>query len=128
MPRKNYPTVPAVHNGRLLYAGYVRKTRDILRKQERRASARNALLDKRQAEAFERKEKTINALKKRIDKIERYPSKLGVALLREISRSSKTPAEIRALASAILLKWSDGDFSYGKRRRQSSGGNQAPGP
>lgn len=118
MPRHNYPQAKSMlHSGQLAYYAVYRKTRAELRKQERRAQRHSQILDKRQAEYLDRRETQASHVEKRIDKLERYPSKRAVELLQEIAKSRKTPAAQRARAAAILLKWSEGDWSHGKRRR-----------
>lgn len=124
MGRKNNP----VPNGLLVYAGYMRKTRQILRIAENRARKRNQIEDARLTRKLTRREQYAVAMARRMDRIERNPSKLGASQLYDIAKNCDNPPDMRLRASAILLKWADGDLSYGKRRRQPGGGNQTPGP
>lgn len=133
MGRKNNRppgTVSAlIPKGRLIYALYVRRTRAQLRGAEKRAEKRQALLDTRLAMRLTRREQVQRAIDKRLDRIERHPSKLGVQILRDLVQSRSTPEPCKARASTILLRWMDGDFSYERRGRpgQKSRRNQGVG-
>ena len=124
MPRQNTKRGQnLLHTGQLLYFALRRKDRAELRKQETRARKRSLALDHRMHQALERDECKAAHLNKRIDKIEKHPSKLAIKTLQEIAKSRKTPGAQRARAAAILLRWSNGDFSHGKRRGRKSGGD-----
>lgn len=47
-------------------------------------------------------------LTRRIERIERHPSPLALAQLREIATAPDTPPLPRALAAGIVLRWTDG--------------------
>ena len=106
------------HSGQLAYFAHQRKTRQELRKQAERAKKRDAVLDHRHERKLEQREQFTSFLSRRIDKLEKYPSKLATKQLRDIVKSRNTPGALRARAAAILLKWTDGDYSH--VRRQSS--------
>ena len=124
MPRRTRVKVQSIfHSGQLAYFAFQRKTRQEIRRQAERADRRNALLDTRQERNLDRRQQIANHIERRIDKLEKYPSKNAAKQLQEIAKSRNTPGALRARAAAILLKWSDGDYSYGKRRRQQSRGD-----
>ena len=113
MPRNNYPGLPA---SRLIYANYMRRQAEKKVVAQRRAKKRSLQAQQSLEKRMETIKRQIAGWMRRIDRLERYPSKLAVQLLKDMARSSTIAPDVRLRASEILLRWGDGAIHVKRRR------------
>lgn len=73
--------------------------------------------DNSRKKQLERRMESTAELTRRIKSLEAHPSRIAVSQLREIVASPDTPACHKTLASAILLRWADGELRKPGRGR-----------
>ncbi len=102
-----------------MWARYIRKQKE---KRQTRARQESRVRQQKDEKLDERIDKIpdVNArAKKQIEQVQNSPSRMGVRLLKEISSSATLSGEVRALAAAVLLRWTDGNFYVRPRRTRS---------
>lgn len=85
------------------------------RARKRRAKLKDRLETKAERDSF-----TAARMNRDIDKIRNHPSKLAVKMLRDMVRSSSTPAQVKVRAAGLIAFWATGDFDYGQKRRRKA--------